>query len=132
MSTQDLESRIVQGLSDAALPELDTFAVEALAAQVDLENDQLSFGSPTLLVAVTGFDCAQGDADGDELSVAFVAVVPGADQAARRQDALDALRAIRRWMDDAQTPFVPKAIRIERLHPLTVAALFATCVGEAL
>ncbi len=132
MSTQTLESLTVQALLSANLPELATFAVEALAAQVDLENDQLHFGNPTLLVAVTGVDCTLGDADGDEVSVAFVAVVPGAHQATRRQDALDALRAIRRWMDDTQTSFVPKAIRTERLHPLTVAALFATCVAEAL
>jgi hypothetical protein len=132
LSTSDLEALTVSALLAADLPELGTFAIEALAAQVDLEHDQLHFGSPTLLVALTGVDCSHGEADSDELTVAFVAVVPGTDQTARRQDALDALRAIRRWMNEAETPFVPKAIRTERLHPLTVAALFATCVGDAL
>jgi len=65
----------------------------------------------------------------DTLSLAFVACVPGTSQQERRQMALDAVFAIRIWMDVADTPYSPKATRTERLHPICVAALFADLIG---
>lgn len=123
----DLEQATVNALIAAQLPELEGFAIESLGGQVDLENDELNLAVPTLLVAVVGANHSVPGAD--VLDLACVAIVPGACQQTRRQQALNALMAIRLWMDAANTLFSPKTTRTERLHPVVVAALFATYIG---
>ncbi len=134
MSIDAIEQEAVTNLVALAdggqMPELSGFAIDSLAGQVDLENDQLQIATPSLLVAVVGADHAGGAAaEADTLQLAFVAVVPGADQKVRRQTAMDALMAVRRWMDEYDTPYKPTSTRTERLHPLVVAALFANRIG---
>ncbi len=134
MTIEAIEQEAVTNLAalvdGGQMPALAGFAIDSLAGQVDLENDQLQIATPSLLVAVVGADHAGGAAaEADTLQLAFVAVVPGTDQKVRRQTAMDALMAIRRWMDEYDTPYVPTATRTERLHPMTVAALFANRIG---
>lgn len=130
MTIQEIEQEAITNLLAVNLPELAGFAVESLAGQVDLENDQLQIATPSLLVAVVGADHTGSTAsEADSLQMAFVAVVPGTSQLVRRQTAMDALWAVRRWMDEYDTPYVPTATRTERLHPLVVAALFANRIG---
>lgn len=130
MSIEAIEQEAVSNLVALDLPELQGFAIESLAGQVDLENDQLQVATPSLLIAVVGADHAGGAAaEADTLQMAFVAVVPGANHQLRRQTAMDALMAVRRWMDEFDTPYVPTSTRTERLHPLVVAALFANRIG---
>lgn len=122
-----LEAEAVAALLAAALPELQDFAIESLSGQVDLEKDELTLSAPTLLVAVVGGD--HGTAGADTLSLAFVACVPGESQQGRRQQAMDACFAIRIWMEEADTRYVPNATRTERLHPIAVVGLFASLIG---
>jgi hypothetical protein len=129
MSIDAIELEAVTNLLALDLPELQGFAIDSLAGQVDLQNDQLQVATPSLLIAVVGAEHAGGAAEADTLQMAFVAVVPGADQKVRRQTAMDALMAVRRWMDEYDTPYRPTTTRTERLHPLTVAALFAHRIG---
>lgn len=133
MSIEAIEHEAVSNLAalvdGGELPELAGFAIDSLAGQVDLENDQLQIASPSLLVAVVGADHSGSAAEADTLQLAFVAVVPGMDQKLRRQTAMDALRAVRRWMDEFDTPYLPTSTRTERLHPVVVAALFANRIG---
>ncbi len=127
MNVTALEESAVEALIAADLPELREFAIESLAGQVDLENDELNLAAPHLLVAVVGGNhVVRG---GDAIDFAFCAVVPGTDQKVRRQSAMDALFAIRAWMEEAHTNFVPKTTRPERLHPVFVGALFAQLIG---
>lgn len=126
MNATQREDALVAALAASGLPELEGFAIEALGAQVDLEDDELQFSSPTLLIAQTGGDIAYPG--GDSFQMAVVAVVPGIDQRVRRQQALDALLAIRYWLP-TNTQYAPSTLRTERLHPVAVAGLFATFIG---
>ncbi|MDR3684776.1 MAG: hypothetical protein P4L11_13695 [Geothrix sp.] len=129
MSIDAIEQEAVTNLIALNLPELQGFAIGSLAGQVDLENDQLQVATPNLLIAVVGAHHVGTAAEADTLQMAFVAVVPGSDQMVRRQTAMDALMAVRRWMDEYDTPYAPTTTRTERLHPMTVAALFANRIG---
>lgn len=122
-----LEGRLVADLLSANLPELHDFAIEALGAQVDLEEDALSLGCPTILVAVTGLQL--GSSHGSQVHMGCVAVVPGSDQVLRRQRALDALVAIREWIAATGQPYLPTSIRPERFHPVAIAGLFLETYG---
>jgi hypothetical protein len=126
MNASQLELALVDQVKAARLPSLADFAIEPLGAQVDLEDDQLNFAVPTLLVAQVGADLSYPG--GDAIQVAFVAVVPGTDQTTRRQVALDALMALRYWLAD-ETAYHPTNLRTERLHPVAVAGLFAHVIG---
>jgi hypothetical protein len=130
MTIEAIELEAVTNLLAMNLPELAGFAIDSLAGQVDLENDQLQVATPSLLIAVVGADHAGGAAaEADTFQMAFVAVVPGMDQKVRRQTAMDALLGVRKWMDEYDTPYLPTSTRTERLHPLVVAALFANRIG---
>lgn len=126
MSPTEREEALVGLIKDANLPELDAWAIESLGAQVDLDDDQLDFAVSTLLIAQTGADL--NFPGGDSLQIAFVAVVPGSDQQLRRQQALEGLSALRTWLSE-NTAVQPTTLRTERLHPVVVMGLFATCIG---
>lgn len=122
-----LEESAVAALAQANLPELKGFDLVSLAGQVDLENDQINQAKKSLLVAVVG--ATHNVSGGDSIDFAFVALVPGLDQKARRLEAMEALMAIRDWMDEPYNNFVPKQTRTERLHPAAIVALFAQLIG---
>ena len=126
MIPSELEAGLVDLVKAAQLPALKDWTVEALGAQVDLDDDQLLFTTNTLLIACVGADLDYPG--GDRHQVAFAVVVPGSDQQLRRQQAMDALVALRAWLSEA-TPLQPNTVRTERLHPVVVAGLFATYVG---
>lgn len=125
--TQSLEANLVTDLVAANLPELASFDIEAFAGQVNLANDQVLVGKPSILIAVVGASRLASVKGGDYLRVAYVAVSPGTDQGVRRQDALDALFAIRNYLNTTDLLF--EEIRTEALHPVTIATLYAQFVG---
>lgn len=125
--TQKLEANLVSDLVAANLPELAAFDIESFAGQVNLANDQVLIGKPSILIAVVGATRLASVRGGDTLRVAYVAVSPGTDQGVRRQDALDALFAIRDYLNTTDLLF--EEIRTEALHPVTIATLYAQFVG---
>ena len=123
----DLETQVVASLLAADIPELAKFDIKAFSNHLDLTNDQIPVSNETLVVAVGGGK-RQGNMPGADLvNLVFLAVVPGLDQATRRQDGLDALFALKEWLQD--TNFVYDVIRTETLHPVFVGALYAAVVG---
>jgi hypothetical protein len=117
----------VAAILAASIPELADFDVKPFTNHLDLEKDQVPVSNPTLVVAVAGGK-KQGNMPGaDVLIVVFLAVVPGLDQAVRRQDGLDALFALKGWIQD--TSFVYDRIQTDALHPVFIGALYADIVG---
>lgn len=129
-----VEDTIVQeiqaGVTAGQLPLLAGIPVEALAAQVDVENDQLNVSGPSLLVAVTRGDLTQGLVNGDPITVAFVMVDNTADQALRRTQSWDILRQLADWLrlTAPEHDWEPQSIETVRLHPYAVVIMLALTV----
>ena len=131
-SPSQWEDATVDAITSEALAELNlpncAFQVEALGNQIDFERDVLNRATPHVLVAYVGADTSQGYLNGDKITMAFVAVVPGANQRERRALAINALAAISNWMK-VNTTYLPTRISVDRVHPFCVATLFAEFVG---
>ena len=131
-SPSDWEDQAVLDLQGSGIPELDGFQIEALSNQVDFEKDQLTLSTSHLLIAWVSSVHESGYIGADPVTLAFVAIVPGGSQRERRASAINAVTGIANWMR-GQSPrallYQPDRSIVERIHPLAVATLTATCVG---
>ena len=124
----EFEASMVATLLEANLPALATFDIKPFTNHLDLTNDQVPVSNPTLLVAVAGGRGQARMPNADVLTLVFLAVVPGQDQAVRRQDGLEALFAVKDWFTTG-TNLVYDRIQSEALHPVFIGGLYADFVG---